>query len=58
MPIVISRNGPVEPKDVNVLTPDQKAALWEHIVLAYCKQNPDRLQAVANGETEVPACSC
>ena len=55
MPIIISRNGPVEPKDVNVLTPDQKAALWEHIVMAYCKQHPDRLQAVANGAKEVPA---
>lgn len=56
MPIIISRTGPVEPKETNPLTPEQKRALWEHIVLAYCQQNPEKLRALANSAKEGAAC--
>lgn len=47
MPIIISRDGSAEPKSTNQLSAEQKRQLWEHIVLAYCQQNPDKLQAAA-----------
>jgi hypothetical protein len=55
MPFVIPRSGPVEPKEVSPLTAEQRAALWEHIVLSYCQQNPDKLRSLAQDATEVPA---
>ena len=56
MPIIISRNGPVEPKETNPLTPAQKQALWEHIVMSWCAQNPEKLEAVARETKEGAAC--
>ena len=55
MPFVISRSGPVEPVTVNPLTPEQRQALWEHIVLSYCQKNEDKLRALAQDAAEVPA---
>ena len=55
MPIVISRSGPVEPVTVNPLTPEQRQALWEHIVLSYCQKHEDQLRALAQDPAEVPA---
>ena len=46
MPIVIAREGPVEPKDTSPLTPEQRRALWENIVTAWCEKHPDRLRAL------------
>ena len=57
MPIVISRNGPVEPKVTGGLSQQEKDALWEQIVRNWCQKNPDRLRAMVegNGTKEVPA---
>lgn len=55
MPIVISRSGPVEPVTANPLTPEQRQALWEHIVLSYCQSNQDKLRSLVQDATEVPA---
>ena len=55
MPIVISREGPVEPREMNPLTPEQKTALWESIVLSWCRKNPERLAELAMDRSEVPA---
>jgi hypothetical protein len=55
MPFVIPRSGPVEPKEVSPLTAEQRAALWEHIVLSYCQKNEDKLRALAQEAVEVPA---
>lgn len=46
MPIIIAREGPVEPKVTNPLTPQQKQELWENIVKNWCEKHPDRLRAV------------
>lgn len=55
MPIVIARDGAVEPREVNPLTPEQKAALWESIVLSWCRKHPERLAELAMDRSEVPA---
>lgn len=55
MPFVIPRSGPVEPKEVSPLTAEQRAALWEHIVLSYCQKNEDKLRSLAQETVEVPA---
>ena len=55
MPIIISRNGPAAPVQTNPLTPEQKQALWEHIVLAYCQKHPEQLRSAMEQKTEVPA---
>lgn len=46
MPIVISREGPVEPRIPNPLTPEQRQQLWEAVVKSFCDKNPDRLRAL------------
>ena len=55
MPIVISRTGSVEPVQTSPLTQEQKQALWEHIVLAYCQKHPEQLRSAMEQEVEVPA---
>ena len=57
MPIVISRNGPVEPKVAGALSQQDKDALWEQIVRNWCNKHPDRLRDMAGGSDpkEVPA---
>ena len=47
MPIIIAREGPVEPKETNPLTQDQKQALWGRIVLNWCEKNPEQLRSAA-----------
>lgn len=46
MPIIIAREGPVEPKITNPLTPEQRQVLWAYIIKAWCEKNPDRLRAL------------
>lgn len=46
MPIIIAREGPIEPKVTNPLTPEQKRELWENIVKSYCEKHPEKLQAL------------
>lgn len=46
MPIVIARNGPVEPV-VTGIKPEQRQAAWAHIVRTWADRNPDRLTAAA-----------
>ena len=52
MPIIIPRNGPIEPKITNPLTPEQKQKLWEIIVRSYCEKHPERLRALFETSAE------
>ena len=47
MPIIISRDGSAEPVNTNAPTPEQRQALWAHIVKSWCEQHPDELRAAA-----------
>lgn len=47
MPIIISRDGSSEPVVTGAITPEQRQALWEHVVKSWCNQNPDQLRAVS-----------
>lgn len=47
MPIIISRDGSSEPVVVNALSPEQRQALWEHVVKSWCSKNEDQLRAAA-----------
>lgn len=50
MPIIIAREGPVEPKVTNPLTPQQKQELWGNIVQNWCEKHSDRLRALMEPE--------
>ena len=52
MPIVISRTGPVEPRNTSPLTQAQQDALWEHIVRSWCDKNLDRLAQLAQEDPD------
>jgi len=44
MPIIIAREGPVEPKITTPLTKQQTQEIWESIVRNWCDKHPDRLR--------------
>ncbi len=46
MPIIIAREGPVEPKVIKPPTPEQRQQLWEAVVKNFCDKNPDKLRAL------------
>jgi len=50
MPIIITREGPVEPKETRPLTQDEKQALWGHVVNNWCQMHPDQLQELLKPE--------
>lgn len=47
MPIIISRDGSSEPVVTASITPEQRQALWEHVVKSWCSKNEDQLRAIS-----------
>jgi hypothetical protein len=55
MPIVIARDGPVQPV-VTGIAPERRAAAWAHIVGVWAERNPDRLRDLTDKPTDqIPA---
>lgn len=55
MPIVIARDGPVQPV-VTGITPERRAAAWACIVQTWADRNPDRLRDLTDKPTDqIPA---
>lgn len=52
MPIVIAREGPVEPKVAPALTPQQREELWANIVRSWVHRHPDTFAAMVSGGQE------
>lgn len=51
MPIVIARNGPVEPVATGI-KPEQRQAAWAHIVRTWADRNPGELDGTAHEQPD------
>lgn len=54
MPIVANRTGPLEIRQTNPLTPQQKQQLWEAIVNNWVDKNPDKFRAMLEPNGKQP----